>query len=492
MKNDVIRDVVFRTNGELYIGVVGSVRSGKSTFIRKFIETKVSPYVNDEELKNKLIDDLPQSSEGKTIMTVEPKFVPSNPVYISVSDEINLNVRLVDCVGYIIPSSKGYINEDGSPRLVKTPWKIENIPFEEAACLGTRKVMENHSHIGILLTSDGSFGEFTRQEYELVEEKMVAELKELDKPFVIVLNTTNPNSDEVNQLKEEIIQKYDVNCIPINAKELSEDDIDIILSKALEEFDISKLELNIPTWVKELDNSLEIKKQFNDLLDSVTLEFRKFKHVERIKDALKESNMFENVTITNLNSGTGEVSIELTCDDTMFNDILSELLGDYYNDRTAFIKFIQEATVSNKEYKHYKEALESVKTTGYGISYPNSEDMTLSTPELIKQGNRYGIKLKATASSIHMVKVDVESSFEPIIGTEEQSKVLLEKIMADYEKSKDNVWNSEIFGRKLCDVVNDGIKGKLYLLNEQTQYKFRESLEKVVNKGRGGLIAIIL
>lgn len=492
MKNDVIRDVVFRTNGELYIGVVGSVRSGKSTFIRKFIETKVSPYVNDEELKNKLTDDLPQSSDGKTIMTVEPKFVPSNPVYISVDEEINLNVRLVDCVGYVIPSAKGYINEDGTPRLVKTPWKLESIPFEEAAALGTRKVMENHSHIGILFTSDGSFGEFSRKEYELVEEKLVDELKELDKPFVIVLNTANPNSQEAINLKEQLIIKYDVNVVAINALELSEDDIDNILKNALEEFDITKLDLNVPNWIKELDNSLEIKKQFNDVLDNVTLEYRKFKHVDKLRDALKESNLFESVVITELNSGTGEVVIELTCSDDLFNDCLQNLLGDIMNDRSSFIKFIQESIISNKEYHHYKDALESVKKTGYGISVPQVEEMTLGTPEIIKQSGRYGVKLKAIAPSIHMIKVDVESTFEPIIGTEEQSKILLEKIMADYEKSPETIWNSEIFGRKLCDVVNDGIKGKLYLLNEQTQFKFRESLEKVVNKGHGGLLAIIL
>ncbi len=492
MKNDVIRDVVFRTNGELYIGVVGSVRSGKSTFIRKFIETKVSPYVMNEELKNKLIDDLPQSSDGKTIMTVEPKFVPSSPVYISVDEEINLNVRLVDCVGYIIPSSKGYINEDGSPRLVKTPWKVESIPFEEAATLGTKKVIENHSHIGILLTSDGSFGEFSREEYELVEEKLVEEMKELEKPFVIVINTTNPNSEETNNLVTELNDKYDVNVLAINANELTEDDIDTILQKALEEFEITKLDLNVPNWIKELDNSFDIKKEFNDVLDNVTIEYRKFKHINKLRDTLKESNLFESVTITDLNSGTGEVTIDLTCSDELFNDILKMLLGEMMDDRGKFIKFIQESIISNKEYAYYKEALEFSKKTGYGISMPTTSEMTLSTPEIIKQGNRYGIKLKAIAPSIHMIKVDVESSFEPIIGSEEQSKILLEKIMKDYETDPQALWNSEIFGRKLCDVVNDGIKGKLFLLNDQTQYKFRESLEKVVNKGHGGLLAIIL
>lgn len=492
MKNDVIRDVVFRTNGELYIGVVGSVRVGKSTFIRKFIETKVSPYVTDESLKNKLIDDLPQSSDGKQIMTVEPKFVPSNPVYISVDDDMNLNVRLVDCVGYVIPSSKGYVNDDGSPRLVQTPWKVESIPFEEAATLGTKKVIGNHSHIGILLTSDGSFGEFSRNEYELVEERLVEELKTIDKPFVIVLNSSNPNSTTTLHLAEELENKYDINVCPVNVSELTDSDVDNILEKALEEFEITKLDLNVPNWIKELDEKLEIKKKFNDIIDMTTIDFRKFKHINSIKDTLVSSNIFESVVISNINSGTGEVVIDLTCSDDLFNEVLEDLIGDIMTDRQKFIHFIQTSLIANKEYEIYKDAILEANNTGYGISMPSTDNMTLSSPEVIKQGSRYGVKLKAIAPSIHMIKVDVESSFEPIIGTEEQSKILIDKLMESYDTNPEKIWESTIFGRKLCDVVNDGVKGKLYLLNDEMQYKFRESLEKVVNKGRGGMIAIIL
>ncbi len=492
VNNNILKDVGFRTNGELYIGVVGSVRSGKSTFIRRFIECKVSPYINDEDLKNKLIDDLPQSSEGKTIMTVEPKFVPSQPVYISVEEDINLNIRLVDCVGYVIPSSKGYVNDDGSPRLVKTPWKVDSIPFLEAATLGTQKVIENHSHIGVLLTSDGSFGEFSRDEYEEVEEKLVSELKDLNKPFVIVLNTKEPNSDNTKNLVKDLFDKYDVNVVPVNAMEMTDSEIDLILQKSLEEFEITKLDINVPSWLKNLDNKFEIKKEFNDVLDMVTVDFRKFKHVNEIILTLKECNLFDEVTLSNLNSGTGEVVIDLSCNDELYNNVLESLLGDILTDREKFLDFVSKAVEYKEEYEKYKEAIECVKSTGYGISVPTTDNMTLTTPEIIKQGSRYGIRLKAIAPSIHMIKVDVESSFEPIIGTEEQSKILIDKIMADYEKDPKEIWNSAIFGRKLCDVVNDGIKGKLYLLNEQTQYKFRESLEKVVNKGHGGLLAIIL
>lgn len=490
--NNVIRDVVFRTNGELYIGVVGSVRVGKSTFIRKFIETKVSPYVTDESIKNKLIDDLPQSSEGKTIMTVEPKFVPSNPVNISVNEEMNLNIRLVDCVGYIIPSSKGYVNEDGTPRLVNTPWKADAIPFEEAAYLGTKKVIENHSHIGILLTSDGSFGEFSRSEYQNVEEKLVEELKELNKPFVIVLNTVEPNSEETKLLCNELESKYDVNIVPINILDISENDIDLILEKSLEEFEITKLNIVVPNWLNSLDNTFVQKQIFNDLIDSVTIDYRKFKHVEKIMNTISQCELCENVVISNLDSGTGEITINIEIKEDLYNDILKEILGEVMDDKGKFIEYLQTSKKALVIYDEYKEAIETSMATGYGIATPSVDKMVLCKPEVIKQGARYGIKLKATAPSIHMIKVDVESSFEPIIGSEEQSKLLLDKINNDFDKNPEEVWNSAIFGRKLCDVVNDGIKAKLYMLSEESQYKFRESLEKVINKGRGGILAFII
>ena len=492
MSNNVMRDYVFRTNGELYIGVVSAVRSGKSTFIRKFIENKVCPYVDNEELKNKLIDDLPQSSEGKTIMTVEPKFVPSNPVYINIDNDICLNVRLVDCVGYIIPSAKGYINDDGTPRLVQTPWKVESIPFEEAANLGTKKVITNHSHIGILLTSDGSFGQFTRNEYQEIEEKLVEELKELDKPFVIVLNTTMPNDENTKSLVMMMEEKYQVSVVAVDVVNMNESDIDKILTEALNEFDINKLDINVPNWLKELDDSLDVKKEFVSLLDQVTVDFRKFKHVNNIKESLSESRLFDEVIISNLDSGTGEIVIDITCKDGLYEEILASLVGDIIEDKNKFMKFVQESVQNNKKYSQYIEAIECANKTGYGIAQPLIEDMTLDTPEVVKQGSRYGIKLRAIAPSIHMIKVEVESTFEPMIGSQEQSKMLVDSITEDAKDDPQKIWDSTIFGRKLSEVVNDGIKAKLYLLNDTTQYKFRESLEKVVNKNKGGLLTIIL
>lgn len=490
--NNVIRDVYYRTNGEMYIGVVGSVRSGKSMFIRKFIQTKVLPFVEDEEIKNKIIDELPQSAEGKAIMTVEPKFVPTTPVQITVEDNLKLNVRLVDCVGYILENAKGYENEDGSPRLVRTPWFSENIAFEDAATIGTQKVITNHSHIGILMTSDGSFGEFTRHDYEDVEDKLVEQLKNLDKPFVIVVNTAEPNSSKTLKLVEELAKKYGVSVIPINVMDLNDRDIDLVLKEALNEFDISKLELKIPTWISALDDCYAKKQTFNEIVSETTGEYRKFKDVQKMRDKLAECDLFSKVEISNIDSGTGEVEITIDFKDELYDEIVNEILGKPIEDKGEYIALLQSFVRAKNEYDKLATAIESVKATGYGIANPDVSDLELDKPEVIKHGSRYGIKLRAIAPSIHLIKVDVESTFEPIIGSEEQSKQLLKKIMDDYDTDPNAMWNSEIFGRKLSEVVNDGIKAKLYLIPENVQYKLRQCLEKIVNKGRGSIIAIIL
>lgn len=488
--SSTMKDIVSRTNGELYIGVVGSVRSGKSTFIRKFMETKVLPFVVND--KDKIIDELPQSSAGKQIMTVEPKFVPSNPANITIENEINLNVRLVDCVGYILKSSKGYMNEDGSMKLVKTPWFTDEIPFAEAATLGTKKVMENHSHIGLVITSDGSFSDFNRSEYEEVEEKLVEEMKSLNKPFVLIMNTTEPNSEQTNVLVKSLEDKYNISVIPVNVNSLTENDIDNILREALNEFDITKLNINAPSWLSNLNDNNEYKALFNNYLKEATGQYRKFKEVNNILLYFKQCELFEDASITSIDSGTGEVEMTLNCSDDLYQEILQQLVGDAILDKGEFIKFLEEAVEARNEYIKYKSALESVKETGYGICTPVLDEMVLDEPSIVKQGSRYGIKLRALAPSIHMFKVDVESTFEPIIGTEEQSNKLLEKIMADYESDHNSIWSSEIFGRKLSEVVNDGVKAKLYLMPDDVQTKMRDCMEKIVNKGKGGLLAIVL
>jgi stage IV sporulation protein A len=492
MSENIIRDVVFRTNGEMYVGVVGSVRSGKSAFIRRFMEIKVLPYIKDPELSKKVIDELPQSAEGRTIMTVEPKFVPSNNINITVSDDLKLNVRLVDCVGYALPSAKGYINDDGTNRLVKTPWFTEDIPFVDAAKIGTRKVIESHSNIGILLTSDGSFGEFRRGEYEQVEETIVSELRELNKPFVIVLNTTEPGTEKTKALCKQLSEKYQVGVIPVNALSMKEADIDKVLKEALYEFDISELNIKVPSWVSALHDDIPFKKDFNQCVANTTSTYRKFRDVLKIQDSLKQTNMFENVEVQSQDLGTGVVDINVDCSDEAYNHVLEDIIGEKLDDRGHFVEVLQDFVKARGVYNQVGKALEEVKQTGYGIAVPNVGDMTLQTPEVIKAAGRYGIKLKAIAPSIHLIRVEVESSFEPIIGSEEQSKELINHLMSEYEKDPLKIWESEIFGRKLSEVVNDGIRAKLYSVPETVQLKYREALTKVVNNGRGGIIAIIL
>ena len=492
MSNNILKDVATRTSGEVYIGVVGSVRSGKSTFIRKFIEKKVLPLVSDKYTYDKILDELPQSSEGRTIMTVEPKFIPSNIVKISVDNDVSFQVRLVDCVGHIIESAKGYLNEDGSTRLVQTPWFSDAIPFDDAAKIGTDKVIESHSNIGIVMSSDGSFGDFSRDEYEKVEELVIEELKQLNKPFVLVINTTKPYDESTKNLVKELENKYDVSVVAVDVKNINEEDIDMILKNAMNEFDINELNLEVPSWINKLNDDISYKERFNEIVSSTTGSFRKMKEVFKIQEVFKESNLFEQVNISDINCGTGEVKIELMCSEQIYNDIINELLGGNIDDKCSFIEELQILKKAKKTYDMIGNSLEKVEQVGYDISLPKIETINLEKPELLKEGTRYGIKLKAIAPMIQFVKINVCSTFEPIIGTKEQAEEVINNMILNYENNPDKLWNSEIFGRKLCDVINDGIKSKVNAIPDNILEKYKTSIEKVVNYGKGGLITIIL
>ena len=491
--NNVIKNVAIRTDGELYCAVVGSVRSGKSMFIRKFMQNRVIPFVQDENEKQRIIDELPQSAEGKTIMTVEPKFIPSKSANVVIENELNISVRLVDCVGYVIPTALGYMNEDESPRLVRTPWFNEDIPFMDAATIGTKKVIENHSHIAVVLTSDGSFGEFSRDDYKQIEESLIQDVQSTNKPFVIVLNTTLPNDEKTSMLVQELKEKYNVSVVAVDVKNMTENDVNEILRLSLDEFQIDSLNINVPDWLDYLDSNHPSIQEFTDVMNDVTLKQNKFKDVEMIRTKLSSCPICNEVVINNLDCGTGIVEINVSFVDNLYEEIISSLLGkEVLNDKGSFLKFIIESIENNTEYSQYKKALEEVKTKGYGISTPLISDMQLDTPEVTKVNGRYGIKLRAIAPSIHMVKVDVESIFEPIIGSFEQSKQIIDKLSSDFESNPEGIWNTELFGRKLSEVVNDGIRTKLYLFPEDVEYKFKESLEKMVNKGKGGILAFVL
>ena len=489
-KKEIIEAISHRGGGEIYLGVVGPVRCGKSTFIKRFIENMVVPYISDEYTKKKCLDEIPQTAEGKTIMTTEPKFVPSAGANINI-DTFETNIKLVDCVGYVIPDATGFEDENGNPRMVKTPWFPDAIPFVEAAEIGTQKVIEDHATIGIVITTDGSFGELKRESYIDAENKIVEELTKINKPFIVVLNTQVPNADATLKLKEELENKYNVPVLPINVESMNEDNITEVLKTSLDEFPIIDIKFNMPKWISELPKDNDIKISYLQSIKNTVINVEKLKDVRTIIDNFKDNEYIKETYISELNASTGIVKLNIEEKDNLFNDVLSSIIGEESMSRSTMINIFTTYKSTKEEYDAIKKAMVMADTTGYGIIYPTLKDMKLQTPEVIKQGSRYGVKLKAVASSIHLMKVDVESTFEPIIGTESQSKELIDYIMKDYESNPENIWHSEIFGRSLDCIVKEGIQAKLSLMPDQTRNKLSQTVTKIVNKGSNNLIAIV-
>ena len=491
MNEKVIIPLAKRGNGDIYLGVVGAVRTGKSTFIKKFIENLVVPNIDDEIEKKRYLDEIPQTAQGKTIMTTEPKFVPSSGAKIKV-DEFTANIKLIDCVGYVIPNCNGYVDSEGNNRMVMTPWFPEAIPFTEAAEVGTSKVIRDHSTIGIVVTTDGSIGELKREDYVEAEAKVVNELKDIGKPFIIVLNTKNPNSEAAKALAQDLSNTYNVTVLALSILDMRTDDIYEVLKAALYEYPVLDIKFNIPEWVAILDNKNEIKKHYLDLIRNCVTEIRKVKDVDNLLNYFKDSKYINKAFISNLDTGTGTVMVSLDSSDELYNEVLQEMIGESINSKAAMLKVFASYKEGKEEFNGIKEALKQAKSTGYGIVYPTLKDMKLDTPEIIKQGSRYGVKLRAVASSIHLMKVDVISTFEPIIGSEIQSKELINYIMKDYESDPASIWKSEIFGRSLDTIVQEGIQAKLSIMPENTRYKLSQTVTKIVNKGSSNLIAIVL
>lgn len=490
-KEKILSSISTRGNGEIYLGVVGAVRTGKSTFIKRTIENLVVPSITDEFEKKKCLDEIPQSAEGKTIMTTEPKFVPSNGATITF-DSFETNIKLVDCVGYVIPGSNGYEDEDGNPRMVKTPWFPDSVPFIEAAEIGTNKVIKDHSTIGIVITSDGSFGEIKRDNYVAAEEKIVSELQEIGKPFIVVLNTIHPTNTETVELSRNLEELYNVPVMPINIEKMNEKEIIEILKEALNEFPVLDIVINIPEWIHVLPNKNEIKMHYIEKIKESTLSVDKIKDVGVIIDHFKDSKYISNAYISELDAGSGIITINLESSNDLYNETLKSLIGDAANSKAGLLQIFSTYKENKEETDAIRSALKQAKSTGYGIVYPTLKDMTLETPEIIKQGSRYGVKLKAKASSIHLMKVDVESTFEPIIGSELQSKELINYLMKDYETDASSIWKSEIFGRSLEVIVQEGIQAKLNMMPDNTRFKLSNTVTKIVNKGSNNLIAIVL
>lgn len=489
-KTEIIKSITERTGGDLYLGVVGAVRTGKSTFIKKFIENLVVPNIEDEYERKRALDEIPQSAQGKTIMTTEPKFVPSNAATIKV-DDFSASVRLVDCVGYIVPGSKGYEDENG-PRMVKTPWYDDEIPFIEAAEIGTEKVIKDHSSIGIVVTTDGSFGEIERDNYIEAEERIVSELKEIGKPFIVILNSSHPMLPETERMAEGLMDSYGVPVLPISIENMSEKDIYSILREALYEFPVLEVKVDMPEWIATLAPSNWLKKIYIEKIRESVIEIDKLRDIEHITSHFNDCEYISKAYLSNVDTSTGEVTVTLEAPNDLYNKVLKDIIGVEISSKSQLLKLFQDYNEAKVEYDQIKTALKMVKTTGYGVASPTLADMKLDTPEIIKQGSRYGIKLKAMAPSIHMIRVDVESTFEPIIGSELQSKELINYIMKDYDNDADSIWKSEIFGRSLDVIVKEGIQAKLSMLPENARYKLQQTLCKLVNKGNGNLFAIVL
>ena len=489
-KIDIIKSITNRTGGDIYLGVVGAVRTGKSTFIKKVIENLVVPNIEDEYERKRTLDEIPQSAQGKTIMTTEPKFVPSNAALIKI-DDFTSNIRLVDCVGYVIKEAKGYEDENG-PRMVKCPWYDEEIPFVEAAEIGTEKVIRDHSSIGIVITTDGSFGEISRSSYVETEERVISELKEYGKPFIVVLNSAHPMLPETERLAESLRDSYNVPVLPINVENMNEKDIYDILRDALYEFPVMEVNVDMPEWIASLAPTNWLKKIYIEKIKESVMEIDKLKDIDLITSHFNDCEYISKSYLSNVDSSTGIVTITLEAPADLYNKILKEIIGIDISNKAHLLEIFQDYNETKQEYDQIKSALKMVKQTGYGVASPTLFDMKLDTPEIIKQGSRYGVKLKATAPSIHMIRVDVESTFEPIIGSEIQSKELINYLMKDYDSNPNNIWKSEIFGRSLDVIVKEGIQAKLSLLPENARFKLCQTLTKLVNKGSGNLFAIVL
>lgn len=489
-KIDIIKSITERTGGDIYLGVVGAVRTGKSTFIKRFIENLVVPNIEDEYERKRTLDEIPQSAQGKTIMTTEPKFVPGNAAKIKI-DDFSADVRLVDCVGYVINGAKGYEDENG-PRMVRTPWYEEEIPFVEAAEIGTEKVIKDHSSIGVLVTSDGSIGEFSRESYVEAEQRIVGELNEIGKPFIVILNSTHPMLPDTETLACDLKDNYGVPVIPMNIDGMSERDAYGVLREALYEFPVVRINVEMPDWVACLAPNNWLKKSYIDTIRESIDEVDKLRDIEGITNKLETCEYIEKAYLSDVNTSTGEVTVTLKTPNELYNKVLKEIIGIDITNRSQLLTLFQDYNEAKSEYDQIKHALKMVKTTGYGVASPTLSDMTLDTPEIIKQGSRYGIKLKAVAPSIHMIRVDVESTFEPIIGSELQSKELINYIMKDKESDTSNIWKSEIFGRSLDVIVQEGIQAKLSLMPDNARFKLQQTLSKLVNKGSGNLFAIVL
>lgn len=487
---NIYQNISERTNGDIYIGVVGPVRTGKSTFIKNFMELAVLPNIRDENKRQRANDELPQSSNGRTIMTTEPKFIPNEAVEVNV-DNVKFNTRMVDCVGYLIKNAVGHMEGD-VPRMVRTPWFENEVPFEEAAEIGTKKVIDEHSTIGILVTTDGTVTGIEREDYISAEERVVNELKNQKKPFIIILNTMNPNDNDAMAMSQNLQNKYDAPVLPINCAMLNENDINNILERILYEFPINEVDVSLPKWIDSLDNTHWLKKSVLDMVKDSSTDMKNLRQVNSLTNYLNKNEVVKNALVDQINLNNGVVNINVEMDNNLFYKVLSEMSGINVTEEGDLFQIVTSMARSKKSYDKIEQALNDVKRKGYGIVNPDMEDLTLEEPEIVKQGTKFGVKLKAKAPSLHIIKAEISTEVSPIVGSEKQSEELVNYMLKEFEDDPKKIWQSNIFGKSLHELVNEGLQTKLYKMPEDAQCKFQETLEKIINEGSGGLICIIL
>lgn len=490
-KFDLFADIANRTGGSIYIGVVGPVRTGKSTFIKRFMDLFVLPNIHDIHLRERTNDELPQSGAGRMITTTEPKFVPEEPVEIVLQDSVRFRVRLVDCVGYTVPGAKGYLDEDG-PRMVMTPWFDHQIPFQEAAEIGTRKVISEHSTIGLVVITDGSVTDLERDDYIEAEERVIAELKELEKPFVVVLNTDQPHSSSVLELASSLEERYQVKVVPLDCLRMSQNDIISLLQSALYEFPVREVNFRLPRWVEELTSDHWLRQDFESAVYHCVESIERLRDVDGSLSVLSSSDVIESVRLQAMDMGIGRVDIQLSADRALFYQVLAGMTGLEVDGDHHLIRLMQDLSIAKREYDKLAAALMQVRETGYGIVSPSLDDITFEQPELIKQGRHFGIRLTASAPSIHLIRANITTEVTPLVGTEKQGEELMQSLTEEFQEDPDALWSRDFLGRSLQDLVREGIQAKLNRMPENAREKLQETLSKIINEGSGGLICIIL
>ncbi len=486
---NLYKDIQIRTGGEIYIGVVGPVRTGKSTFIKRFMDLMVLPFMEEGAEKVRLQDELPQSASGKTITTTEPKFIPKNAASIKLNGELNVKVRLVDCVGYMADGAAGHM-EDDTERMVKTPWYDYDIPFTQAAEIGTQKVINDHSTIGIVVTTDGSIGELSREAYEVPEEKAILELKKIKKPFIVLVNSSKPYSDEAKMVAKKIGDKFQVSTMCMNCEQMKKDDINKIMENVLYEFPINMIEFYMPKWVDMISIDHPLKQSLIQMIKDLT------QGVSNIKDLAKTPIVFDNeyckrCIIENIDLSDGTIRMLIDVDDKYYYEMLSNMIGSNIDSEYQLLAMLKELAEMKKEYTKVLHAMEAVRMKGYGVVTPERTEIILDTPQVIKHGNKYGVKIKAQSPSIHMIKANVVTEIAPIVGSEQQAKDLIHYI-SDSDENENGIWDTNIFGKTVEQLVNDGIASKIAMIGDESQAKLQETMQKIVNESNGGLICIII